>query len=483
MANRFLDRTITTGNLASTWHWTNGSTDVHSLAGNATTCCAGGTPLVAGDYIKAATKLEWYRIASVTDANTIVLAYAYREATIDPDTTAFVDVSVQDGSTVAKAFVHLTQYTETEARAAGDVLYCRRAQTHTHKAVNMTTDEAGTLPSYIVVIADDGTNWAGEGGLADPIFDGADDTTYTWNMDNNYWRFEELKFTRIDNSNGVAFSGAGVRLINCEVDDNDGTNGVNMTSAAAYISGCTMKNCSSRGMLSGNNAQIITGCTFDSNGTSLYLNANGTRVIETTITNSTTDLTLSASGYSIVFRGCSLDFTKISYSGGIAQRNDIICVFIDSNNTKNDNRAYTGLGYTSRQTVGFIRAGGADTSIKAIGYSTLDDYADTPFIIYETWIYNSGAAATYTVYVLADGTWAALPTSAQLWLEANYFDQAGDAGRANVKSNDAIGAEETWTALDVTCTPAAAGMVQLRVCLSKYEASKEIWVDPLMVVT
>jgi len=481
VANRFLDRTITTGDLASTWHWTNGSTDVHSLAGNATTCCAGGTPLVAGDYIKAATKLEWYRIASVTDANTIVLAYAYREATIDPDTTAFVDVSVQDGSTVAKAFVHLYQYISTENRAAGDVLYCRRAQTHTHKALNMTTDEAGTLTSYITVIADDGTYWAGEGGLADPIFDGADDTTYTWLMDNNYWRFEELKFTRIDNNTGVAFNAIGMRLINCEVDDCDGTYALYVGDTASYVSGCTVKNCAGRG-INGMTGLIITGCTLDSNGTSLYLNASGTRVIETTITNSTVDLFIGITARVCVMIGCSLDFAKITYTGDAGQRNNVAVAFIDCN-TKNDNRIYMGLGYTSRQTAGFIRAGGADTSIKAIGYATLDDYADTPFIIYEAWIYSDGASHIYTVYVLADGGWAALPTSAQLWLEANYFDQAGDAGRANVKSNDAIAAEETWTPLDVTCDPAAAGMVQLRICLSKYEANKEIWVDPLIVVT
>ena len=484
-SNRFLDRTITTGDLASTWHWTNGSTNVHSLAGNATTCCAGGTPLVAGDYIKAATKLEWYRIASVTDANTIVLAYAYREATIDPDTTAFVDVSVQDGSTVAKAFVHLAQYTETEARAAGDVLYCRRGQTHTHKAVNMTTDEAGTLASYIVVIADDGTNWAGEGGLADTIFDGADDTTFTWLFDNSYWRFEELKFTRVDSVNGVQFSGSSSRLINLTLDDNDGaTAGCRITSTAAYASGCTFSN-SAVGLNTATNFGIwVDKCTFDTN-TLGFQSAISMLCTDCAFTNNTTDVTFSQTNIVQRFMSCALDLTKVTISSTSDPRGRAVpvAIFQDCGNAKDQNKAYYALGYCSRETAGFIRAGGADTSIKAIGYLALDDLPESPLVIYEAWIYSDGTSHTYTVYALADGGWAALPTSAQLWLEANYFDQAGDAGRANVKSNDAIAAEETWTPLDVTCDPAAAGMVQLRICLSKYQASKEIWVDPLIVVT
>jgi hypothetical protein len=277
-------------------------------------------------------------------------------------------------------------------------------------------------------------------------------------------------------------------FVNCTIDDCDGTRAIYSDQHSLYYIGCTIQNCSGRGISLSNSGlgAIILDCTFSLDGIAIYLEGT-TRdhfIKDCVFTDNTTDIYLSAACIGIRVQGCTLDFAKVSAPGAtVTPRNFPVATFQDcGSNAKNQNATYWCMGTITRETATFIRAGGADTSIKAIPNSGADDDPNTPFVFYETWIYNPGALATYTVYVLADGTWAALPSSAQLWLEANYFDQAGDAGRANIKSDEAIAVEETWTALNVACTPAAAGLVNLRLCLNKYEASKEIWADPLIVV-
>ena len=102
MVNRFLDRTNKTGDLTGTWDWTNASTAVTAVAASGDAINDG---LVAGDYIKSSNKLEWYKVATVTDKDNLVLSYAYQEATENGATTEWSDISVNDGSDISKAYV------------------------------------------------------------------------------------------------------------------------------------------------------------------------------------------------------------------------------------------------------------------------------------------------------------------------------------------------------------------------------------------
>ena len=142
MVDYALDNTNKTGNLTGTWNWTATSTAVTAVAASGDAVNDG---LVAGDYIKSSIKLEWYKVATVTDKDNLVLSYAYAEATEAGATTEWADISVNDGTTAAKAFVHINEYSTDLARTAGDRLLGRRAQTHLCLGSNIVFDEVGTL--------------------------------------------------------------------------------------------------------------------------------------------------------------------------------------------------------------------------------------------------------------------------------------------------------------------------------------------------
>lgn len=225
MANRFLDRTITTGNLTGTWDWTNGSNSVTAVAASGDAINDG---LQAGDYVRSTAKNEWYKVSAVPDKDTITLAQNYQEANEGGATVCWSDVSVQDGTTIAKAFVHINEFTTDEARAAGDVLYVRRGQTHHHEAVDITFDENGTSAAHIKIIADDGTYWSGEGGLADPIFDFNGASINFSQTQDNYWWFEELHWYDSHDVFGALVlqqNNRGTVIKNCTVEDTTNTFG------------------------------------------------------------------------------------------------------------------------------------------------------------------------------------------------------------------------------------------------------------------
>ena len=202
MANYFLDRTNKNGDLAGTWTFTNGSASVAGSNGNAQTLGLG-----AGDYIKPNGTDEWYKIASVGGENGITLAYNFAQANQTSVTANYADVSVNNGSTTGKAFVHINQFTTDTARSAGDVLYVRRNQTHLHmQAIDITFDENGTITSPIEVVGDNGTGWAGDSNVK-PIFDFNTGSRY-FSLSKTYWNFRRLIFNGGDNGYGHCLVGA-----------------------------------------------------------------------------------------------------------------------------------------------------------------------------------------------------------------------------------------------------------------------------------
>lgn len=488
MVNYFLDRLNSSGNLAGVnWTFTNGSTAVN---------CAGGggnanVVLAATDYVKPNGKNEWYKVASVTDANNFVLSYAFAQANT-ADTCNYSDVSVNTGLTVLTAWVHPNRYTADTTRTAGDTLYCRRNQTHLIEGVNLNVAvTVGNATNKITVMADDDTGWAGESGPVTFDFNASTKGAVTIK---NWWQYKNLVFH-----------------------DSKGTDGMfNLSSTAgwSYFEGCTFDTANSTyGALNQAGAVniVIKDCVFTSciGGGGLYVGnpAFGTKVYNTTFDgctkgfnatnnycsnfyfedcnfgvssiNATSDVDATRIA-SAVFRNCRLSSTT-PIGNRTSMQYDSSAKFIDMDNTKNKNITYYGEGTVTRVTTP-VRDGGADTSLQCEPTAKADDDSKFPFVCYETWIYNAAESKTYTVYVYADGTWSALPTAAQLYLEVSYFDAAGDSGRTTVVSDETIAGEEAWTALNVTCNPAAAGPVHLSVYLTLYEASKYIYIDPKVVI-
>ena len=483
MVNRFLDRTNKTGDLTGTWNWTVTSTAVTAVAASGD---AENDGLVAGDYIKSSAKLEWYKVATVTDKDNLVLSYAYREATENGATVEWSDVSVEDGTTAAKAFCNVIQYTQDEARSAADILQCRRGQTHTVMGILVGFDEDGTINAPIVIQSDDGTGWIAEIASANTIFDfGAYDKHFKPELD-NYWDFKDLEFNNGGGTYGSAFqvSGSiGTRFIDCEFSDMaaGGSYGAVylFNACGVYFEGCVWNNNVGRAVRNayGGSGTII-GCTVDGQDTAGFAFISGVYTVSDTdmgvTTTNVVDIAASE-GARMICRNVVLNSGTPYTVSGL----DTTINIQDYGSTQLDNRKYNLLANILRD-VAHTRVGGADTALKVEPLVSCG--ALHPSLCYETWVYNAGAAATYTIWMDASGTWAALPTNTELWVEVAYFDGA-DGDRATVVSNDVIAVEGTWAAFDVTCTPAAAGPVRLRVWLSLYEAGNFIHIDPLVVVS
>ena len=145
MVNFFLDRLNKSGDLAGTWTFTNASTAVAGSGGNAQTL-----GLTAGDYVKAAAIDEWYKIASVTNEDAIVLALAFVQATQTSVVGSYADVSVNDGTTAGKAFVNMRQFTTDLVRSAGDKLYVRRKSILNSRSIISHDLEDPQRPGFII---------------------------------------------------------------------------------------------------------------------------------------------------------------------------------------------------------------------------------------------------------------------------------------------------------------------------------------------
>ena len=479
MVDYALDNTNKTGNLTGTWDWTNASTAVTAVAASGDAVNDG---LVAGDYIKSSAKLEWYKVATVTDKDNLVLAYAYAEATENGATVEWADISTNDGTSAAKAFVHINEYSTDLARTAGDRLCCRRGQTHLVLGISINSDDDGTLAAWIEILGDDGTFWAAETASADPIFNFSTGEKSWYIAGDLYWHFTDLRLSNGAQSAGPTnMSGSSItRFTRVYFEDctlaNYGMVFISQGGTAEFED-CDIDNSTGNGLvtLSGTSVKCWK-CRFNDNNKGLGL--SGLAILDECnfggITPNTTDLSLGDS-YSRLY---GRDVVLTTGMGTIAAGS--YATLMDINGVKNSNATYYNNGTLLRDT-GTVRSGGADSAIKVEPLASCNPLF--PLLCYETWVYNAGEEATYEVYMTASGAWDTLPINTELWIECAYFDNAGDAGRSVVVSDDVIAVEGTWKSFDVTCTPNAAGPVRIRVWLSLYEAGNFIHIDPLVVVS
>jgi hypothetical protein len=480
LANYFLDRTNKNADLAGTWTFTNASTAVSGSGGNAQTLGLG-----AGDYIKPTGTDEWYKIASVGGENTITLAYNFVQATQTSVVANYADVSVNDGTTAAKAFVNLNQFQTDTVRSAGDKCYVRRNQTHLHMAVNLTQDENGTITSPIEVLADDGTGWSGEEGATRPTlnFSTGDKNLLT---SKNYWTYRYLILNGGASAYGNAqLGGIGVWFYNTRFQNCTGGG-----YAAVFLFGGReyyFENCdwSGNSNKSVNNYQAslakFKNCTWNNNATCLD-NPNGGTIIlidcsfGQTTGNSGANLTCgylcTSYVYNTIFESASTDIVVNAALGVIYSE--------DHNGVKGDNRAWYYGGSVIKNTA-TVRTGGATSSALATPANTMG-LSFYKFQIFEACLYAPATQKTYSLYMLGNG-WSTLPTNTELYIEDEYFDEAGTAHKATVKSTQVLSANDVWTQFSVTVTPAAEGLLRIRAYLTKYQANAYVYVDIKPVVT
>ncbi len=482
MVNRMLDRGNKTGDLTGAgWTFTNLSPNVTAPGTDGIAL----TELATGDYVKPTGTNEWYKVATVTDDDNFVLSYDFFQATQTNVVTNYADESVNDGSDASKAFVHMNQYATDEVRSVGDILHCRRGQTHLHEATLLFADEDGTPNSYIYIIADDGTYWAGEGGNAKPIFDfGTSGSRLDWDG-GNYWQFNDLGFTNGTGSYGyVRDGGIRNRWINCDFKGGDGGaygNVFLIVSTMAYFEGCIWEDNGAKctNHYSGSSAEYQS-CAFDNNGLCIDASSGHAYLSDIgfgeTTPNIGLNITVTSHGY-VIGNNVRLESdAKINVN---AEGWDAFIGLMDKDDTKNANKTWKTEGTIERIT-GTVRSGGSDSSLECVPYANVGD--KQPFLMYEIWVYNGGSLTTNTMWMQATDTWAALPTSAQLYIEAYYFNDT-DTGRTTTVSTNTISAEDTWTDFNITYNPSGAGPVRLRAYLTKYESGKKIIIDPLVVFT
>lgn len=157
MATYYVDPSTASGQLTGTWTFTTASTAVTAAAdGNAV------AELAVGDYIKVSDGVVWYKIATVTDDNTLALSRTFLETGVTDGvgTTDNRDVSVAVGTSTANSYVNLHQFTEV-ARSAGDVCIVRRGKSERIDDwgdLAFTSD--GTIVSPITIEADYANAWS-----------------------------------------------------------------------------------------------------------------------------------------------------------------------------------------------------------------------------------------------------------------------------------------------------------------------------------
>ena len=127
------------------------------------------------------------------------------------------------------------------------------------------------------------------------------------------------------------------------------------------------------------------------------------------------------------------------------------------------------------------RGGGAAASMEFYGL----DYCHAGGInapAFEWTEFDVGTSEiTRSVYILGGG-WSAWPTAAEVFFEAEYYDEAGTNHRELIKSTQVMTDNATWTKLSVTFTPGKSGYANYRffVGVLAGTASTKIYLDPVL---
>ena len=128
-----------------------------------------------------------------------------------------------------------------------------------------------------------------------------------------------------------------------------------------------------------------------------------------------------------------------------------------------------------------VRGGGAASSLEVVPLSNCATIA--PVQIFEwTELAVAASAQNKSVYMRPDAAWSVYPTNTELYIEAEYISNATTFATTVVKSAAVLDHATNWTQFTIPeFTPAAAGHVRYRAYLKKYEASRKVYVDNMLV--
>jgi hypothetical protein len=170
----------------------------------------------------------------------------------------------------------------------------------------------------------------------------------------------------------------------------------------------------------------------------------------------------------------------VTASGG----NTSEAVFDDFNNTIGDNRRQTWY-YSTKSNATVVRSGGSAKSVEILDLNRAATAGlmalCRPIFEWVEWDVPA-SEQTRSIYIRG-GTggaedWSTFPTAAQLYLEAEYYDEAGSTHRAFIASTAVLTDNTTWTQFPVTFTPGRVGHVVYRLRLGVGAASVKLYVDP-----
>jgi hypothetical protein len=127
-----------------------------------------------------------------------------------------------------------------------------------------------------------------------------------------------------------------------------------------------------------------------------------------------------------------------------------------------------------------VHSGGGASSIEVVPLSACA--VGSEIIIFEwTELSVPASAQNKSIYVKGEG-WTSYPTSAELYVEAEYISNATTLARTVVKSTAVIDENTNWHQFSIPeFTPAAVGHVRYRSYLKKYEAACKVYVDNMLV--
>ena len=128
-----------------------------------------------------------------------------------------------------------------------------------------------------------------------------------------------------------------------------------------------------------------------------------------------------------------------------------------------------------------VRSGGAVSSLEVVPLSNCATVA--PLLFFEwTELSVPASAQNKSVYIRANDAWSVYPTADELYIEAEYISNGTTFATTVVKSTAVLDHASNWIQFSIPeFTPAVAGHVRYLGYLKKYEASRKIYVDNMLV--
>jgi hypothetical protein len=442
--------------------------------------------------------------------------------------TAVVGMTAGDEYYILDSWKTIPQYTSVSARTAGDKAYVRANQTHTLAAI-LGIDEDGTADLRISLIgcnATQGIDPYHDASDVRPIITCAGQAYYLSLYTDDYWYIANLDIiggtgqylptTYLAGAFGVKY-GTGNYIYNCIFRDSSGATSANvliMGECYTTFDSCAFTNGKSTNVIlyqaisdTGSSDApmscsniVFKNCTFNSGANStpygisvvcaatIFLdNCNFGGVA----THATADIRIAptfirAAPLMIYCRNTIFNSTKLSWGITGYDVQGIKIFEEDTQQVFGDSLATYYYGTIQKSST--ARDGGATSSAQMIpvtGVGLYNPLSITNDFIPDFRVWLAAGEHTVTVYIRGVN-WAAYPTAAQLYLEAEYVtsDTTNAITRAKVVSTEVLTDNTTWVGLACAVNLHVASFVNLKVNLCLYEdATTGVLVDIKPVIS